>query len=193
MDRSPTSKTSSYILPFALPILVLILGPAGSGMQGAIATDGPATAPVANTQPALRPEYDALLKELGAYNAEGMDSWTMNSEHLFAGAGDLRDRAISFVRRRGALDLLFSRLLDEKADAPEVLADAELLVYFGQYRLDGDQRLWSERAREVLEAVDKGRLANAEAKYPRAPIKEQVLRAARLSERHYAASTRPAR
>ena len=108
----------------------------------------------------------------------------MNSEHLFAGEGELRDRVIEFVRQPGALDMLFNRLLAEKIDDSEQLAVAELLVYFGQYRVSGDERLWSDRAQRVLAAVNQGRFDAAEKKYPEAPIKEQIVRAARLSEAH---------
>src|SRR5258706_9233622 len=92
-------------------VLAIAVGSAAS--DRAQATNGAAEARAASTQPSLKQEYSALLKEIIQYNSEGMDAWTMNSEHLFAGMGEMRDRVINFANRRGALDFLFGRLLDE--------------------------------------------------------------------------------
>jgi hypothetical protein len=97
------------------------------------------------------------------------------------------------VRRPESLDLLFGRILDERTPESELLADVELLVYFGQYEKKGDERISSEKADAVLIAIDVGRLSAAEAKYPEAPIKSQLLRAVCKSQNNAKmATTKPA-
>jgi hypothetical protein len=44
----------------------------------------------------------------------------------------LLQKMIAFVRRPGALDSIFGRLLDPKVDDDEVLAAAEILIYAGE-------------------------------------------------------------
>jgi hypothetical protein len=132
----------------------------------------------------VQEEYRRLLEEIKAYNAEGIDSWTMNSEHLFVGVGDLRDRVISFVRREGTLDLLFATLIDERVGDAEVLAIAELLVYFGQYDQKGDESILSTKAPIVAVAIDKGRLGAAEKRFPGIPIKSRIMYAVQKSIRN---------
>jgi len=124
---------------------------------------------------AVQQEYASLHALIRVNNERGMDAWTMNSEHLFAGEGDVRDRVIRFVRMAPALDMLYGRLLDPATDADEVLVIAELLVYHGQYHLPGDDRLKSQKTDALKRAVDAGRLKDAQRMYPDAPIKDHVL------------------
>lgn len=184
MNHTPAFRGFIIILMLAMRA-ALTLAP---GDARVIASDKPARA---TTRPALSDEYTELLKRLREYNTDGMDHWTMNSEHLLAGEGDMRDQVIEFVRQPGGLDLLFDRLLDEKSTAAEQLATAELLVYYGQYRLKGDESLWSDRSQRVLAAIEQGRFDSAEKRYPDAPIKEQIVRAARRSEVYRLAARRP--
>ena len=92
----------------------------------------------------------------------------------------LQAKVIAFVRRPGALDYIFGRLLDANPDDQEVLAAAQLLIYAGQYYTRLDEVLpESRRAAEVLNAAEEGRFGSAEKRWPQAPIREKIEHAAR--------------
>jgi hypothetical protein len=132
------------------------------------------TSPPATGTDAVRSEYLSLLTEIRPGNRLGMDSWTMNCEHLFADEGELRDRVIAFVRRPQALDLLYARLLEPQADPEEILVVVQLLVYHGQYHLDGDELLSSTNADAVDRAIAEGRPSWVLKQYPALPVLELI-------------------
>ena len=165
-------------------LAVLLLASAG-GCAGRATGRSPAV-------PELERTYGELLRDVKAYNEPPgeVSGWLMNSEHLFHGVDDpldadsLRNRAIRFTRLPGGLDLLLGRLADRRVGADEVLAVAEVLVYYGQHHLPGDEAIGSRRTEEVREAIRQGRLEEAERRYPRPPIRRQIGYALDKAERN---------
>jgi hypothetical protein len=168
------------------------------------------------TQPGLATEYANLLRRAEKYNKRHpqQSAWSMSADHcLLVDDEDipyilrreedttyltLNHRIIAFVRRPGALDLIFTRLLDGNPDDEEILADAQMLVYAGSYVeiCDGRERRdevlpRSRRAGEVLDAAEKGRFISAERRWPDAPIREKIEKAARWAIAPTDASTPP--
>jgi hypothetical protein len=150
--------------------------------------------PIATTQSdqtsQIGAEYARLLSRAREYNAANpeMNRWMMNSEHCFlVGSGeDIRDpdllisRVIAFVRRPGALDLIFGRLLDKEVSDDEVLADAEMLVFAGEdYERAGEILPESKRAKEILDAAEHNKFSSAENHFPQSPIRQKIENAAR--------------
>ena len=145
-------------------------------------------------EPTTEGLYAGLVKEAEWCNSDfpDLNSWSMNCEHLFLYGGSpddpLADRVIDFDRRPGAIDFLFDRLLDKHATDSEILIDAELLVYYGDYTkprlIDGDLNVnydeivsGGKRAKELSEAATNGRFASAEKHYANAPIREKIMNA----------------
>jgi hypothetical protein len=146
-----------------------------------------------STQPdisAIRGEYAKIYQTAKQYNAANpeMDRWLMNCEHCFlTGWTDekLYEEVIAFVRRPGSLDFMFGHLLDGELSDEEILIDAEILIYAGEYRETyGEVIDVGKRAKELLSATESGRFISAEKRYPEAPIREKIENAARRSIAH---------
>jgi hypothetical protein len=140
------------------------------------------------TSPSLEEQYTFLLSRAKDFNARCSDinPWIMDVEHCFLtrlkeGSPDLlRTEVIAFVRTPGAMDLLFDRLLGQGADDAEVLAIAEMLMFAGEHRETPDERIGrSYRAKAALDAANEGKFLATERRYPKAPIREKIINAAR--------------
>jgi hypothetical protein len=81
----------------------------------------------------------------------------------------LTQRAIRFSRQPGALNLLFSKLSSSKASAEEVLIITEMLVFYGEYHVAGDESIEAPAAADVDRLLKEGRFAEVEKKFD-API-----------------------
>jgi hypothetical protein len=109
----------------------------------------------------------------------------MNSEHLFLTSDDplkpdlLQERVTKFSRLPGGLDLLVDRLLDKNCKADETLAISEILVFYGEVNLKGDEQVKSARAVEAIRQIENDSLADAEHRFPDAPIRRQLILALR--------------
>ena len=125
-------------------------------------------------------EFLKLEGEISEYNGTPprLSGWVLNSEHLFADADSddpesLLQRVIGFSRKPGALDLLFDKLLQKQSTAVDKLVVTEILVYFGQYHLPGDDALRSVKARDVERALQDGLYAELD-KQSDAPIQRFI-------------------
>jgi len=140
------------------------------------------------TEPSVDTQYADLLRKAEGYNQQNpdMDGWLMNCEHCFLvpASGDvgdmLQDRVIAFVRRPGALNYVFGRLLDGHPADEAILADSQFLIFAGEYfEHNGEVIPGGIRASELLRAAETGRFAAAEKHYPKAPIREKIVIAAK--------------
>jgi hypothetical protein len=153
------------------------------------------------TKPSIKDEYSRLLKDVVAYNdgrSGEISGWLMSPEHLFLGIDDplspqsLQHRVIRFSRLPGGLDLLFGRIIDRKTDDDEILAVAEILVFYAQQHEPGDEKIMSTLGNDVRNAVKSGRLVNTEKKFPEASIRDPIVWAVEKSDKNLAkSSTRP--
>jgi hypothetical protein len=150
----------------------------------------------------LLDEYARLLTDVKKYNQTGsgtVGAWLISPEHLFLGADEnelapesLLQRAIRFSRLPGGLDLLFDRIVDPKTDDDEILAVAEILVFYAQQHEVGDEKVMSKIGNDVRNAINSGRLVNAEKKFPDTPIRERIVWAIEKSDKNLAkSSTQP--
>lgn len=112
-------------------------------------------------------EYDQLVKEIVEYNGPSpvqIGAWTMNTEHLFPGdltdPNILRNRVIRFLRKPGVLNGLFEKLAAPQISAESTLIIAEMLVFFGQYHVAGDEGIKAPAAADVDRLLKRGAFAD---------------------------------
>jgi hypothetical protein len=129
-------------------------------------------------------EYHGIREIIGADPAAGMTSWCMHYDHLFMNGDDfgepdsLRERCKRFVRISGAVDFLFQKLLDEHISEQDVLAVAEILVFWAGDDQPGDDSIKSKFAAPVLEALKNGKFTGAAKRYPDLKVELYIDRAA---------------
>jgi hypothetical protein len=169
----------------------VLVGIAGSATEPA---DRLSTPPASRTSGAATDvRYADFLARVRAYNSEypELDSWSMNCEHCLVADADLVEDVIRFVREPGVIDFIFGRLLDGNCDDGEVLADAELLVYAGEYQVNNAEVIpGGRRAAELLSAAENGRFSRTESVFPQAPIRQKIEIAAQRALKNRQPTTR---
>jgi hypothetical protein len=126
-------------------------------------------------------EYARLSQDIAEYHGEPprMNAWTLNAEHLFLGTddpfepGSLRQRAIRFSRRPGALDMLFTKLASPDASANTLLTITEILVFYGQYHLAGDEMIAAPAAADADRLLKSGAFAYLDKRFD-APVQRML-------------------
>ena len=131
----------------------------------------------------VKRDYHGLLNRILSYPAKPSTSWEMMPDHLFSIQADdhenlrLGDACIRFTRRDGALDLLFEKIIDTSTPDVELLAVAEILVFWAGYELPEDASKTSHLGLAAQLAIDSGRLNGVQQRYPSLPIKNHIMRA----------------
>ena len=133
------------------------------------------------TEPALDAQYATLARDIVEYNGTPprIGAWTLNSEHLFLGIDDplapdsLRQRTIRFSRRPGALNFLFARLVAPTTSPEDQLVITEILVFFGQYHLPGDEAIRAPAALEARGALQRGAFIQLDKRFD-APVQRMI-------------------
>ena len=108
----------------------------------------------------------------------------MNSDHLFVGLDDdlpenLRDRAIAYSRLPGGLQFLYDKLRDERSSTVDVVAVVEILVYYGEFDVSGDETIPLTTFPPYESLISSEQVSRAIQAYRDAPIKEVLLLACR--------------
>jgi hypothetical protein len=132
-------------------------------------------------------EYEQIRSAIGPDPAANLTPWGMTYDHIFSSESygepgteeALRQRCRRFVRRDGALDLLFSKLMDQAISDTEVLGITQILLFWGMDDEEGDGRLHSHRANDFIRYINSNGLVHAEMKYPDFAIRKYLLTAAK--------------
>jgi hypothetical protein len=136
-------------------------------------------------------EYKNILDRIGVTPSSLADPWSLSYDHIFSGfdhadvdqqGTTLRQACEIFVRKNGAIEFLFARVIALSTSDDELFKIAEILTFWIGVDEPIDASIIPINTNDFLKALNDGRADQLDDKYPNLWLKGRLYAAAKKIE-----------